>query len=666
MAENSGGFWRRGVPLVAGMGGLSAAVLAVLASWEFDVASLPDRMREGAVAATAFSATLLLLCRVARVKTEPVVDRTPRRGETVAAAVVISIGIAFAALDLDVPLRHDEARTALIYSTQPFSVVASTYDSTNDHVLHTLLVRGAHLVGGWDRVWLRLPAFLSFCLLLPALWWFARREYGSTAALFAVALAASSPFFVHYAINARGYTLLLLLFTAAMLCAQTLVRTPNNKALWATWATATGMGFFTLPIMMFAATATVAWMLLARWRACGREALGSFLATTATWSAVAAAVAGALYAPALITEGATGVLDALTHTYADSGGRNTAATRGLLLLTTPAVLWWKWHLTMPSWAQGALLALVVAGVAVRARTCGSRGTLLLALIVPGALLLPTLFPLPPRMAIWALAGLVVLAGAGAAFLVERTVAWAGARWPIVARAPRRPALKWCATILLLGVFAEWASGQRSHPGRREQPELLAMAAVVADRAEPGDHFHACERVVVRSVLYMKAFHRVEERVRIFRPLPDSDVQWHVHRLSAPSRGLEPAAPSAPTAGGRPQRLFLFEPWAGGGTIRCDWTLPPISAVLETHWPEHELVAAFADGRVYAVNQPDGVDAATTTGRDQPVANRSATPLPPSPPRTRRWLDGAPADPPGTGRPPGRASPQGSCAADRPG
>ena len=131
---------------------------------------------------------------------------------------------------------------------------------------------------------------------------------------------------------------------------------------------------------------------------------------------------------------------------------------------------------------------------------------------------------------------------------------------------------------------------------------MSQIAATGSLAEPGDHFHACDRLVVRTVLYMRAVYGVEERARVFRPLPDRDVRWHVHRLSAPGRAPESSIPSTSPDGGRPPRLFLFEPRTGEGRIRCDWTLPPISAVLEAHWPEHELVAGFDQGRVYVLNE----------------------------------------------------------------
>ena len=155
--------------------------------------------------------------------------RGSARAEVVLAAIVIATGVALSAYFLDVPLRLDESRTIVKYASQPFGMAVTSYQTTNNHVLHTMLVWAAHQLGGWNRVVLRLPAFLSFCLLLPVLWWFARREYGPTAAAFTTALAAGTPYFVEYATSARGYMPLLLLFVVALLCGQSLVRRPEGK-----------------------------------------------------------------------------------------------------------------------------------------------------------------------------------------------------------------------------------------------------------------------------------------------------------------------------------------------------------------------------------------------------------------------------------------------------
>ena len=355
--------------------------------------------------------------------------------------MVATIGacIALAAYWLDLGFRHDETLTITSYATQPLAVAASKYNVPNNHVLHTLLVWVAHQLGGWNRVVLRLPAFLSFCLLLPALWWFVRREYGATAAAFATVFAGTSPFIVSYASAARGYTLLLLLFAAALLGGQQLVRTPKRTALWAAWAAAIALGSYALPLMAYPAAATGAWMLLARWRRCGRDEFGPFLARTAAWSAVAIALAGVLYVPVFVAEGISSY-NAVVHWWP------SRAVTPAALAEHPFVLWRLWHRGIPAWAQGALIALVVAGTACAGRTCRKSGTLLPALVLAWGLLFAA-YPLllPPRFAIWALLVFLILAGVGAAFAFECAMAQA-ARRPLL---PSSRRFLECASALLL-------------------------------------------------------------------------------------------------------------------------------------------------------------------------------------------------------------------------
>ena len=96
--------------------------------------------------------------------------------------------------------------------------------------------------------------------MLPAVWWFMRREYGWLAAAFAAALAGTSPLFIEYATNARGYTLLTLLFMVTLLCGQGLVRRPDDHVRWGLFAAAAVLGFFTTPIMAFPVAIAAVWM----------------------------------------------------------------------------------------------------------------------------------------------------------------------------------------------------------------------------------------------------------------------------------------------------------------------------------------------------------------------------------------------------------------------
>ena len=515
----------------------------------------------------------------------------PGRTEVFLATAAVAAGILLAVLHLDARLRYDESRTIAFYATQPFAVAASTYDDTNNHVLHTLLVWVAHQFGGWNRIALRMPAFLSFCLLLPALWWFVRREYGPTAALFATAFVSTSPFFVNLATNARGYTLIMLLFVVALLCGQALVRSPDRKALWAAWAGALALGFYTVPLMAFSAATAVAWMLVARWRRYGRTGLPSFAARTAAWSVAALAVAVALYLPVFLAGGL-----ASARTVATTSSKFVGSA--IELAAHPLVLWGDWQWALPGWAQAALLALVVAGATARGRSCGRRGTLLLA---TGAAWAPmALHPLllQARMALWTLLTFLVIAGAGAALLLRSA----------------RPPLRSVALALVLGTLSWWTIQPELTEEDPERVAVLALPAaplsVVAGSMEPGDYFADCSTAGLRrTVLDLRATHPVDQDVSWFDPAADSSTStrgWPVHRVSMP----QDQAAAANPAGGTRGRLFLLEALPNTyGRCARNAGAPPVGGALEARWPEHELVAAFANegttggtSRVYLLNE----------------------------------------------------------------
>ena len=587
-------YWRWGVPLVAGVGALAGVA----------VARSGDGGTQGPqviVAAGALSLCLLACWRVARFEGEPITDgRSGARAEAVLTMVVIATGLALSAYFLDLPLRDDESRTFALLAPQSFSTVASTYRDPNNHVLHTLLVWATHQFGGWDRVVLRLPAFFSFCLLLPALWWFARREYGPTAAAFTTALAASTPYFVEFATNARGYTLLLLLFVTALLCGQSLVRRPERTTLWAVWAATIALGFFTVPLMVFPAATTAIWMALARWRRRGREGLASFAFKIAAWSVAALAFTGVLYAPILATQGIAGMQAAL------SGFGLPPVNLGRLL-EQPVFVWHQWHWMTPAWAQGVLLALVFVGMAAPARTCRCRGTLLAAMVVTTAAVMlakPVIFS--PRMLVWALLVLTVLAGAGAAIVLKGLVVRAEARW--LGRAlPSGGLVATCGAVLVvLCASGRWAAqpgatrmyGQDGVWARRIPAMVSSVAGQTGDASampsqlQVGDYFTIHNLLAIPTFLHMRDFRHVDASAGWYYPLDRPRSRWSVHRVSAPGRPLGSKAQG---------RLFVFQGFfreerpasAEGMTVR---------QFLEAGEASHELVAAFDDGSVFIVDE----------------------------------------------------------------
>ena len=508
-----------------------------------------------------------------------------------------------ATLQLDGIFSVDEGYTLELVVNQPLAA-AGSYAYPNNHVFHTLLVWVAHRLGGLNRIVVRLPAFLSFCLLLPVLWRFVRDEYGPGAALFATAFVSVSPHFISYATAARGYMLQFLLFATALVCGQRLVRNPGKKWLWATWAGALALGLFTIPLMVFPVAVTATWMLLARWRRFGRDGLGSFTARTAAGLAVTAVVAGILY---LVTIDVREMYATLSTSREEPVFRQGPQTFAL----SPLLMWHHWHMGVPAWVRGALMALVFVGAAAAGRTCGRRGTLLLATGLATGLLTLALQIVPySRLMMWALMVPMTLAGVGASLVLERAVARAGARWPGMSTAGSRRVLLGGVLMLVLGVLSWWAT----KPGVRvahfspsvwcstpaswwclgfapgQVPPVATLAVV--ERLRPGDYFTACyrDRRVATDIGVVLP---VDPGVGEYSIAVNSEIIWSVHRVSAKEQAGT-------------NDLFVFEsfleyPYMDSPQCLEDAPPAPMVTLLESRWPDHRLVAAFDNGRVYALN-----------------------------------------------------------------
>ena len=473
--------WRRAVLAGGAVAAVAAACLVVASQlgvqWLRDVVDLLaedrrvvalDRFSDtalsrillGTAAAAGATAAGLFACRrslaqALAVPTTPPSWRSARVGasEATVAAVVIIGAMAFAAGNLLLPARADESHSITALASQSFWHAWSTYDTPNNHVLHTLLLWVVHRLAGWDLVALRMPAFLAACLVLPATWWFVRREYGWPPAAFATALLGTSPLFVEYATNARGYTLMLLFSVAALACGSEAARRPEAVRWWAGYAAALGLGFFTVPLMAFPAAVAACWMLLLHWRARGRAALPRFALRLAGWSAAGLGLAALLYVPVLLEWGPASLLD--NHYVQSVRQRDTWWSAGRLAARVAVGPWLSWHLATPPWVQLALLVAVAAGVVTPAP--GRRRGMLAVAAVAGtvAVLLAKPVVLAPRMTLWMLLVCVVMAGAGAAVLWEAALE----RTKLAVR--RRAAAHAVAAAAVFGVFAWPTTGENS-------------------------------------------------------------------------------------------------------------------------------------------------------------------------------------------------------------
>lgn len=419
------------------------------------------------------------------------------RPAAVMAAAAAAVGVLMAARNLSLPMRGDEAFTVLEYSSRSFWHAWSDYSRPNNHVLHSLLVWAAHQLAGWEPAALRMPAFLAACATLAATWRFARREHGPLAAAFATALLATSPLFVEYASNARGYSIVALCFALAMLCGREVARRPENRRLWAGFAGAIALGLFAVPVMAFPAAIAVCWTVALHWRERGLRAACRFALRAAGWAGAGVALAAILYVPAVVESGAGAIVD---NEFVRKWARGPWSARFLAAHTV--VPWLRWHAATPVLAQAALVAAIVIGAASPRLGSGGRG-LLAAATACGVGLVLVAHPVQttPRLTHYLLLPAAVLGGAGAAALCESGLA----------RLPRRRLLRSGAAVAAVASVTAACAWWATRPGVQEwfgretgwSPGMPALAAAVAPQLRPGDYLAGLPQVTVFA-FYVKA------------------------------------------------------------------------------------------------------------------------------------------------------------------
>lgn len=123
---------------------------------------------------------------------------------------LVGLSLLLRCYHLDASLWYDEVLTLVDYVRLPVKEQITTYRSLNNHILYTLLARGA-IVSFGESAWaLRLPAALLGVASVVALWWLARQLVSPWEARLTALMMAVSYHHVWFSQNARGYTGLLL------------------------------------------------------------------------------------------------------------------------------------------------------------------------------------------------------------------------------------------------------------------------------------------------------------------------------------------------------------------------------------------------------------------------------------------------------------------------
>ena len=167
---------------------------------------------------------------------------------------LVLIGLAVRVPHLNQSLWYDEMTTLVQYVAQPWHTVLAARAGEyvpNNHVLHSILVKIVYTLGSDGQIvppreaLLRLPALTAGLLFPLALVWPLRRSEPLLALVIAL-ITELNPWLVAFSVEARGYTLLLLLGAIAtnML--------PTGPGRWAiAYVTSLSLAIYTIPLAIF-------------------------------------------------------------------------------------------------------------------------------------------------------------------------------------------------------------------------------------------------------------------------------------------------------------------------------------------------------------------------------------------------------------------------------
>jgi hypothetical protein len=236
--------WRAaGLNVVAG---LAFALLVRTRRAEFAIIDLPNQVAR-------------LFREITSHVTEAI--RKESRFHLLLLAAIVLLAFWLRLLYLRQPMCGDESWTFDKYASMPLSIGLTRYTSPNNHLFHTLLVHISFLLFGNHPWAIRLPAFIAGILIVPLTYAVVRKAADKNAGLLAAGLVATSAAFITYSTNARGYTILTLVFELNLLLGQRML-SDRNPATWIGFGALNALGFYTIPLMLYPFAATILWLLV--------------------------------------------------------------------------------------------------------------------------------------------------------------------------------------------------------------------------------------------------------------------------------------------------------------------------------------------------------------------------------------------------------------------
>mgnify|MGYP001236304727 CR=1 FL=1 len=438
---------------------------------------------------------------------------------------------------LPLPLGHDEAYTFVGFASRSLPALVSDYSLPNNHIFHSLLVHLSTELWGVHPWSVRLPAFVAGVLTVPVAAILGKWLYGKTSGLLAAGMLAGLPSSAMYAGNARGYSLYML-FSLALFCLAVVLVRRCNRAGWLAFVITGGLGFWTVPFMLYPFGGALLWMFLLALAGEGRESYGSvakFVLYLAGAGLATAGLAALLYAPVEIW--GTGWHSLIGNSFVQRlAWEDFLPTLRVRLHETAR----EWSIDLPWWLGWVITACGIIPLIWHSRLSRERVSPWVAALLWLALVLPVQRP-NPLARLWTyLIPLWALSGAAGGVVLWR---WLTRQWPKALAVRAGVAL----SLLLVGGLALATWLEYGRPGRAGVGQVERAAIFLKEAMQPGDvalavepedaplWFYLLEKGAGREFFELKRVHELHQ-LYLVMDLSRGQTVEEVLR----GRGLDPA------------------------------------------------------------------------------------------------------------------------------
>jgi Dolichyl-phosphate-mannose-protein mannosyltransferase len=402
--------------------------------------------------------------------------RELKRRRTSRALMVLTITAVAAgltALYANQVMRTDEANSFLNYGTRSPLVSLAFFGSTNNHILHSVLMRLSVGLFGPAEWSIRLPAMLAAIAGVPAIYLAARQHLDWETALLAAGTAAGSTYLIDLGTNARGYSIVNLCFLLVLALLPAMMQ--RRPAAWAAFCVLVALGAWTVPIMIYPFAIAMAWLVVRGWADPPGGSRIRWLSSVALGGCATGIITLLLLSPALVVTGA-GVPDQKGNDIVDVLEQAVSvdvASRIESVQENLRVAWMQWiYPVSEGWAWLPLVLTVVGWGMALARGGNARALAVAVVVGPALVLAATALAAVPS---WALTFLFI-----PAIMFAAVPFVAGLRFLPASGAVRTIAAT--ATLLLVvsvaTVTTDYPSGALPrYYGYRDAPNAAAFLAL---------------------------------------------------------------------------------------------------------------------------------------------------------------------------------------------